>query len=183
MPYTLNEDTGLLNYPILREEIREFEPIKAHPDNAMVRSFWREFPQGKRGCAVSLLEEILQPFDEQSSLYEGVLVRPPVTFRQILLQMDSPVSRERKEAVVRLPWFSDPEATDRLLEALHDRSFKVRKAAVKAMAGNDDPRCEEALRNALAESSPKLASWIQSGLRLIADVETLREIQLRGKQI
>ena len=32
MPYSLNEDTGLLNYPILKEEIQGFEPVKAHPD-------------------------------------------------------------------------------------------------------------------------------------------------------
>jgi hypothetical protein len=177
MSYTLNEDTGLLNYPVLAEEIREFEPIKAHPENAEVRSFWREFPDEGRGCAVSLIEEVLRPFDEQKSGYEGVSVHPPVTLSETLAQMDSSQQRERKEAVVRLPWFSDPEATDRLLDALCDRSFKVRKAAVKALAGVDDPRCEEALKHALAESSPKTASWIQAGLKFIADINILREAQ------
>ena len=177
MPYTLNEDTGLLNYPILEGEIQEFEPIKAHPSNAKVRSFWREFPDEKRGCAMSLIEEALQPFHKQTSRYDGVSVRPPVTLSETLAQMDSPLQRERKEAVVRLPWFSDPEATDRLLEALRDRSSKVRKAAVKALAGIDDPRCEEALRSALVESSPKLVPWMRAGLKLIGDVSNLRRIQ------
>lgn len=156
MPYTLNEDTGLLNYPIRRGEIEGFEPIKAHPSNAEVRSFWREFPDEKRGCAKSLIEEVLRPSHEQRSRYEGVSDHPPVTLREVLAQMDSPLSRERKEAAVRLPWFCESEATDRLLEALRDRSFKVRKAAVKALAGVDDPRCEEALRRALEEGIPKL---------------------------
>jgi len=177
MPYTLNEDTGLLNYPIRESEVQEFEPIKAHPSNAEVRSFWREFPDERRGCATPLIEEVLRPFHEQTSRYEGVSVHPPVTLSETLAQMDSPVTRERKEAVARLPWFSDPEATDRLLEALRDRSPDVRKAAVKALAGVDDPRCEEALCSALAESSPKLVSWIRAGLKLIADVNTLRRIQ------
>jgi HEAT repeat protein len=125
-----------------------------------------------------LLEEVLRPFDEQTSRYEGVSVHPPVTLSETLAQMDSPLQRERKEAVARLPWFSDPGATDRLLKALRDRSFKVRKAAVKALAGIDDPRCEEALHTALAESSPKLASWIRAGLKLIADMNILREAKL-----
>lgn len=175
MPYTLNEDTGLLNYPVCEGEIRGFEPIKAHPDNAEVRSFWREFPDEKRGCGVSLIEEVLRPFNEQKSQYEGVSVRPPVTLDETLAQMASSLSKERKAAVVRLPWFRDPAATDRLLEALHDRSFDVRKAAVKALAGVDDPRCEEALRSALAESNPKLASWIRAGLKLITDIDVMRD--------
>jgi len=175
MPYTLNEDTGLLNYPIREREIQGFEPINAHPDNAEVRSFWREFPDEKRGCAASLIEEVLRPFDEQTSQYEGVSVHPPVTFDETLAQMASSQSRERKEAVVRLPWFNEPEAKDRLIEALEDRSSQVRKAAVKALAGIDDMRCEDTLHRALTDSSPKLATWIRAGLKLISEISILRE--------
>jgi len=160
MPYSLNEDTGLLNYPVLKEEIQGFEPAKAHPDNAEVRAFWREFPDEKRGCAASLIQEVLRPFHEQSSSYKGVPNQPPVTLGEVLEQMASTSQRERQDAVVKLPWFNEPKARDRLLEALRDRSFKVRKDAAKALAGVDDPRCEEALNNALAESNPKLARHI-----------------------
>jgi HEAT repeat protein len=92
--------------------------------------------------------------------------------------MASPRAHERREAVVRLPWFTDPEATDKVIEALRDRNFVVRKAAVKALVGVDDPRCEEALRKALEEeSNPKLATWIQRVLKFISDINLLREAQ------
>ncbi|MFC1712233.1 HEAT repeat domain-containing protein [Candidatus Poribacteria bacterium] len=175
MPYSLNEDTGLLNYPVLKEEIQGFDPVKAHPDNAKTRSFWRKFPDEKRGSAEPLIQEVLRPFHEQSPSYDGVSDKPPVTLDEVLEQFASRSQRERKEAVIRLPWFNEPEAKDRLFEALHDRSLRVRKAAIKALAGVDDTRCEEALRSALAESSPKLTPLIQAGLRLIASVNALRE--------
>jgi hypothetical protein len=174
MPYTLNEDTGLLNYPVLRREIQGFKPIRAHPENAEIRSFWREFPDEKRGCAMPLIEEVLRPFDEQTSQYEGAPIHPPATLDEVLAQMASLQSRERKEAVIKLPWFNDPEAKDKLIEALGDRSSEVRKVAATALAGVDDPRCEEALHSALPGSSPKLAKWFRAGLELISDINTLR---------
>jgi len=175
MPYALNEDTALLNYPILEEEIQGFDPNDAHPDNAEIRSFWREFPDEKRGSATPLIQEVLRPFDEQISSYEGVSDQPPASLGETLEQMTSSSQSERKEAVTRLPWFTDPAAKDKLFEALHDRSLKVRKAAMKALAGVDDTRCEEVFRSALEEDNPKLRTWTHVGLKHTASVKALRE--------
>ena len=174
MPYALNEDTGLLNYPILKREIPAFQPVQAHPSGAAVRSFWREFPHQKRGSAAALLAEALRPFREQKCSLPGLSARPPVGLDQTLAQMESRQRRQRKEAVLRLPWFGEPEAADRLLGALNDRALEVRKAAVEAVAGVDDPRCEWALRKMLPGTAAKLSSWIEDTLKLIADLETLR---------
>jgi len=166
--------TGLLNYPIRRREVRRFQPGDSHPSRAKVRSFWREFPADKRGCAAALLEEVLRPFHEQRPRYPGVKARPPLSLDETLAQMDSSLARKRKDAVVRLPWFGAPQASERLLAALSDRSSEVRRAAVKALAGSDDPRCRRALRKALAASGPQLARWTRSALKLISDIDVLR---------
>ena len=76
--------------------------------------------------------------------------------------------------MVTLPWFGDAEATDRAIQALHDRSAEVRKEAAKAIVGIDDPRCEKAMRAALAQSSRGLARRIGSGLKIMADIDALR---------
>jgi len=177
MPYSLNEHSGLLNYPVRETDIADFEPIKASVSKAEIRSFWREFPDDKRGCATPMIQEILRPFNEQAEKYDGVPFHPPVTLSETLTQITSSRFRERKEAVARLHWFTDSEAMDKVLEALRDRSFYVRKAAVIALVGVDDPRCKKALHSVLENSTPELASWIQHVLKMITDIKILREAQ------
>ena len=81
----------------------------------------------------------------------------------------------RKEAVVRLHWFNEPEAKDRLFAALRDKSLRVKKAAIKALAVSDDPRCEEALHSAFVDNNPKLNLLIKSVLEHITTIKALRE--------
>lgn len=61
-------------------------------------------------------------------------------------------------------------------EALGDRSSEVRKAAVKALVGVDDPRCADALQRLLPGANPKLASWIERVLRYMSGIDTLRRV-------
>lgn len=177
MPYTLNEDTGLLNYPVLPAEIPGFEPVKARIDEAKVRSFWREFPDDKRACAMPLVEEVLKPFDEQAESYGEGDLHPPLMLSDLLKRMDSPDFRERKYAVVRLPWFKEEEATERAMEALQDKRVDVRKNAVKALAGIDDPKAEQALRNARETCTRKELDRIDGALKYRSDIHDLRDTQ------
>ena len=168
MPFTLNEDSGLLNYPVLFEELEDFTPENAAIDQAQVRSFWREFPEEKRGCAAPLLHEALGDFSESVHQSEDGL-------DSLLELARSPRARERQDAILRLPWFSEYEtARNAVIGALGDRVQDVRKAAVKAMAGIDDARVEPLLSAALDTAPPKLARWIHRVLHLIRDADSLR---------
>ena len=175
MPYTLNEDTGLLNYPVLPSEIPDFEPVKASIHDAQVRSFWREFPDEHRGYGVALMEEVLKPFHEQSTSYGEGDLHPPHTLSDLLEKMDSPNFRDRKYAVVRLPWFNEEEATDRVIGALQDKRVEVRKHTLKALAGIDGPKAEQALRNARETCTRKELDRIEGALRYRSDIRELRE--------
>jgi len=175
MPYTLNEDTGLLNYPVLPSEIPGFEPVKASINEAQVRSFWREFPDDKRECATTLMEEVLKPVDEQLESYGEGDLRPPHMLSDLLKKMDSPDFRERKYAVVRLPWFDEEEAIERIIETLQDKRIEVRKNALKALRGIDDPDAEQALRNARETCTRKELDRIDGALKYRADIRDLRE--------
>lgn len=175
MPYSINEDFGLLNYPVRKEEISGFHPRDAGIQNAKIRSFWREFPEEKSGIAKDLVAEVLRPFGKHKRSYRGIPRRPPQALGNLLEQMESASYRERAHAVAKLPWFVETEATQRVIDALEDRHQDVRKAAVKAMVGMDCPRCEIALREALDGAGPKLASWINRVLKYKSEIQVLRE--------
>jgi hypothetical protein len=76
MPYSVNEDTGLLNYPLLRAELEGFRPWQASIHLARVRDFWRVVPKDAYGGAGALLEEVVRPCEEQVKTYPPVSQRP-----------------------------------------------------------------------------------------------------------
>ncbi|MBN1875609.1 MAG: HEAT repeat domain-containing protein [Anaerolineae bacterium] len=69
MPYSVNEDTGLVNTPLLREELATFRPWQASIYLVQARDFWRTVPGVAHGCAATLLAEVLKPFGEQARFY------------------------------------------------------------------------------------------------------------------
>jgi len=77
MPYSVNEDTGLLNYPLLREELEDFRPWHASIYLAKVRDFWRIVPEDAYGKADALLDEMMRPYDQQAKTY------PPISHQAI----------------------------------------------------------------------------------------------------
>ncbi len=86
--------------------------------------------------------------------------------------------RERRSAVAKLPWFRNREAGERILFALNDGRFEVRKAAVKALVGIDHSDDKMALRKVANGDDPKLAQWAERVLALKLDVEAvLRELR------
>lgn len=69
MPYSVNEDTGLVNLPLLREDLATFRPWQANVCCAPVRDVWRTVPEDAEGSAAGLLAEVLRPFGEQARRY------------------------------------------------------------------------------------------------------------------
>jgi len=178
MPYSLNEHSGLLNYPVLETEIADFQPYFSDIHHAEVRSFWRSFPEKKRVGAKSFLRAALEFFGEESAEGDLVCQNPPLSFSELSAQMSSKNRRARRSAVAKLPWFRKREAGERVLFALNDRRFEVRKAAVKALVGIDHPDDKAALRRLANGGNPKLAQWAERVLALKLDVEAvLRELR------
>jgi len=173
MPYTVNEHTGLLNYPVRKRELSGFRPEMASVSNAKVRRFWREFPADKRGAGRAFISEVLQPFVERTSC-RGLPQDPVEGFSSVMKQMESRSARDRAHAVAKLFWSPEPEATQRGIDALQDRHREVRKAAAIAMVGMDDPRCRAALLRALEAAPPKLSACVRRVLRYKQDIAALR---------
>jgi len=180
MPYSLNEQSGLLNYPVLESEIAEFQPGDAGISHAEVRGFWRKFPARKRGAGLRLLREALKPLGDLDARVDAIRPEPPVDLAELLDRMASRNYRDRKAAVVRLPWFPEREAHESIMAGLEDRHSEVRKAAVKALVGVDHPRARTALRRVVKGNDPKAASWADRVLDLEADIETVRRAMEDG---
>jgi len=174
MPYSMNEHSGLLNYPVTQSEVAAFDPADANIQNAQIRSSWRIFPEEKRGAGIGLLREALAPIGDIGERLTGLRPELPVGLPELLEQMESRNYRDRKAAVVRLPWFMEHEAGERVIQALADRHSEVRRSAAKALVGVDHPDAGAALRRARRSDDKKLSSWATRVLALKADVETPR---------
>lgn len=72
MPYSVNEDTGLTNVPLLREELEDFRPWHASIHLAKVRDLWRTVPEDAYGKADALLDEVMKPYAEQAKIYPPI---------------------------------------------------------------------------------------------------------------
>jgi hypothetical protein len=169
MPFTLNEHSGLLNYPVLRIEIDGFNPEKASITQAEVRKFWREFPESyANDGGARLLAAVLS---------DGPVIHVPEDsrFSALLNLAESPGARDRKEAMIRLPWFiGRDEAVDRLKAGLSDKSPVVRRAAIRAMQGITCPALLKAQREVAGSQPEKLQKSIATNLGLAADIAELR---------
>jgi HEAT repeat protein len=147
MPYSVNEDTGLLNYPLLREELADFRPWQASMHLAPVRDFWRVVPEEARGQAGALLEEVLSPFERQARVYPAAprpAMRPARHEQQAaapgapaaeqgIAMLGSHDPRARRFAAWALMRGQEEAALPTLQGALADEDADVRWFAAEAM--------------------------------------------------
>ena len=180
MPFTLNEDTGLLNYPVLKSEVDDFEPWKASIGSAYVRSFWREFSEAKHGSAVELINEVLLPFSEMKMDYGIARPSLPIDYQDCIKLWNSGHFKERRQAVLMFPWFNTEEVVEQLTLALEDPRSEVRKNAVKAMIAVDYPKGAEILAQLstrlLKSGMKRERNWILKALKINQDIEVLRNV-------
>jgi hypothetical protein len=155
MPYSVNEDTGLLNYPLLREELQDFRPWHASVHLARVRDFWRTVPQDACGKAGALLDELMRPWGEQTVIYPPIShpkVRPvdaerpgsisgvqrtrpqaDVPLEQAIEMLDGDGVLARRFAAWTLMRMEDGSSLPALVEALADEDADVRWFAAEAL--------------------------------------------------
>jgi hypothetical protein len=143
MPYSVNEDTGLLNYPLLREELAHFRPWHASIYLAEVRYFWRRVPRDAYGRAEALLDEVMRPYSRQVRSYPPrpraskpyVEPAPPgnVTAQQATEMLGSDEAAERRYAAWLLMLREECSALAALYAALADEDADVRWFAAEAV--------------------------------------------------
>ncbi len=147
MPYSLNEDTGLVNTPLLRKELMTFSPWHANIHLVQVQDFWRTVPELARGCAKELLDEVLKPFEAQARFYPPDVVpsrteRSEVKSRNLLkLSAGGPQPRNRLRGGYTLPIQNDDveKAPDKnglrpLIADLADEDANIRWLAAEVLA-------------------------------------------------
>ena len=154
MSYSVNEDTGLVNTPLLREDLATFRPWQASIYLVQPRDFWRTVPESARGCAASLLDEVLKPSGEQARFY-------PTGERHSLAAENGPVGNtlnfsapsalsalpavntatldsshvlQRQFAAWKLMLNADEDHLPTLIDALADEDADVRWFAAEALA-------------------------------------------------
>jgi hypothetical protein len=143
MPYSVNEDTGLLNYPLLREELAGFRPWHASIHVAKVRDFWRTVPEDTSGGAEALLDEVMRPYERQRRLYAPVARQPTkraapqppvdVTAERATEMLGSEKAPVRRYAAWALMLMGNGSALPALCDALTDEDADVRWFAAEAM--------------------------------------------------
>lgn len=69
MPYSVNEDTGLVNTPLVRADLADFRPWQASIHTVEIHDLWRTVPDTAHGSAAGLLDEVLKPFHGQAPVY------------------------------------------------------------------------------------------------------------------
>ncbi|MBN2389678.1 MAG: HEAT repeat domain-containing protein [Anaerolineae bacterium] len=159
MPYSVNEDTGLVNIPLLREELATFRPWQASIYLVQPRDFWRSVPESARGCAAGLLDKVLRPSGEQARFYPPPVIPSERSESRNLLTMSTEIPRmhsasfrfarndgipensdncinirERRLAVWKLMLSSDENDSPTLIAALADEDADVRWFAAEALA-------------------------------------------------
>jgi hypothetical protein len=151
MPYSVNEDTGLVNTPLLREDLATFRPWRASIHLVQPRDFWRAVPESARGCAAGLLDEVLKPSGEQARFYPPEITNheDTETTEKITKPEKTPCSqclcgkksfigstdvRERRLAVWQLMLNTDKDNLLTLIAALTDTDADVRWFAAEAVA-------------------------------------------------
>ncbi len=180
MPYSVNEDTGLANTPLLREELATFKPWHASIHLTQPRDFWRTVPPSAYGSAAGLLAEVLKPFGAQSQVYptgkkinrrfftaedaknaensHGAHRINPSVISVLSVgnssSLDSADVRERRCAAWMLMVSGDASAVPALITALADADADVRWFAAEALARFGPP---EALPALLALPSDDMA--------------------------
>jgi HEAT repeat protein len=143
MPYSVNEDTGLLNYPLLREELAGFRPWHANIHLIKVRDFWRMVPQDAYGKAEVLLDEVMRPYVRQTRSYPPrprastrcveLSLPVDVAAQQAMEMLDSDEVPVRRYAAWALMLMGNDLALPALCDALIDEDADVRWFAAEAM--------------------------------------------------
>ena len=176
MPFTLNEHSGLLNYPVLATEMGGFRPEHACISAARVRSFWREFPALKRASAAKLLAASVADISQTDLPDEfSLVVGPPSTFDDTVRSLSSRHWEERRMAVRQAPWFRSCEAGDLVIRSLNDPNRNVRKAAVKALVGVDHPHEKQALQKIVEGAELHISDWARRVLEVKRDIGLVRQ--------
>lgn len=144
MPYSVNEDTGLVNYPLLREELAGFRPWRASTHLAQVRDLWRKVPPEARGSGEALLLEALRPYGEQRTEYPSTARRsasaplpeppPGSSVEQAVRDLGSGDVPTRRCAAWALMLLGDASLESLLCRALGDQDPDVRWFAAEALA-------------------------------------------------
>jgi HEAT repeat protein len=143
MPYSVNEDTGLLNYPLLREDLAGFRPWHASIHVAEVRGFWRTVLQDAHGGAEALLDEVMRPYAQQTRSYPPrpraprnyVEPKPlaDLTLQQAVEMLGSDRAPDRRYAAWTLMLREERSALPVLYAALVDEDDDVRWFAAEAV--------------------------------------------------
>ena len=174
MPYSMNEDTGLLNYPLLREELEDFRPWHAGIHLAKVRDFWRIIPEGAYGKADALLDELMKPYDKQARIY------PSIPHRSI-----KAIEPERWESVsgVRKTSSQADTSVEQAIEMLNSDDVLIRRFAAWVLMLMEDDSSLSALCEALADEDADVRWFAAEAMFCFGDSEavlTLLEMQPDG---
>ena len=152
MPYSINEDTGLVNLPLLRQDLAAFRPWHANIHLVEPRDFWRTIPDKSRGSGISLLEEVLKPTTQQKHFYTDLSQQPQFDEGKAQKKVDSPRVKalclpgnqafshitstdtgERCLAAWTLMVLALPETVPHLIQALSDENADVRWFAAEGL--------------------------------------------------
>ena len=159
MPYSMNEDTGLINYPLLREELEDFRPWHASIHLAKVRDFWRTVPKDAYGKADALLKELMKPYDEQIKIY------PPISHQSI-----KSIEPERWESVlvgVRKPSSETSLSVKQAIEMLKSDDALIRRFAAWVLMLMADNSSLSALCQALADEDADVRWFAANDLLVV----------------
>ena len=168
MPYSINEDTGLLNYPLLREELEDFRPWHASIHLAKVRDFWRTVPKDAYDKADALLKELMKPYDEQIKIY------PPISHQSI-----KSIEPERWESVlvgVRKPSSETSLSVEQTIEMLKSDDALTRRITAWALMLMEDDSSFPALCEALTDEDADVRWFAAEGMFRFGNLDALPKL-------
>ncbi|MGC9349042.1 MAG: HEAT repeat domain-containing protein [Anaerolineae bacterium] len=170
MPYSVNEDTGLVNLPLRREDLASFSPWQANIYLAQIRDVWRRVPVEAYGRAQELIDEVIKPSYKQFRVYPP-RAAPAATGATASTHRINPIANEGRgyiEATAAVKRHASPvrfpNSASAAAELLDRTSVKERQLGAWALMLMGEPASELALRKALHDDDPDVRWFAAEGL-------------------